>query len=330
MKKIHRLTALLLSFLLLSASPIFAEDSSADEEEPFSLKLTTDLAYYPASECITGPDHFAPITGPYSGLEARTTLTAAYEIATPLGEHWLLSGANIVVKGECELSPVSIRPKAAFEFSPLPFLIFSAGASAGLGWNIPGIGGFNLLNKTNMEYEKLSTFNHPYYDLWASATFQFDTGAIIAGDWTHVVILASYKAIYSGIGGLAKESVYEWQCSKNKAAGLSYEAQGVLGYQMPLVLSLAGLMFKTEGFYDGSVYGSYDENFDGAFAAINISPLMQFKLGDKDGLTCLFDFSSRRSFDQKFSKPAQSLLLTKTGREWFFNRLALSWTHTFM
>lgn len=329
MSKIEKRVAFFLSLLFLFWAGLFAE-KTPEKESPFSLKLTTDFAYYPESECITGKDHFAPVTGPYSGLEGRTSLAASYKIKTPLGEHWLLSGANILLNGEFELTPVSVRPKASFEFTPLPFLIFSAGASIGWGWSLPGIGGFNLLNKKSLEYEKLSTFNHPYYDFWGSATFQFDTGALIPGDWTHVVILASYKTIYAGVAGLADQSVYEWQCSKNRVAGLAYEAQGVLGYQMPIVLSLAGIMFNASGFYDGSVYGSYDKNFDGSFTSFSISPLMQFKFGERDGLTCLFDFSSRRSFDKKYEKPAESLLLTKTGREWFFNRIALSWTHRFM
>ena len=108
-----------------------------------------------------------------------------------------------------------------------------------------------------------------------------------------------------------------------------FALQGVLGYQMPLPLTLAGLMFKAGGYYDGSVYKDYDKNFDGAFVTINISPLLQFQFGSKDNLTCLIDFSSRRSFDKEFTKAGESLLLTTKGREWFFNRLALSWTHTF-
>ena len=146
-----------------------------------------------------------------------------------------------------QISPVSIRPKLSVDFTPVPFLIFSAGSSIGFGWNMLGIEGLCRLNTLNYDYEELSTFSHPYYDFWAGATFQFDTGAIIKGDWTHVVILASYTATYSGIAALDDYSVYEWQCSKGKARGLYYEFQGVLGYQMPIPLSLAGIMFKSTG-----------------------------------------------------------------------------------
>ena len=333
MKRTKTILPAVITVLILFTSSLFAQeaDNAVEEEKsPFSLELQTDAAYYPDSEKITGGDHFAPITGPYSGLEGCTTLNATYQLDTPLGEHWLVSGANVSFTGALEVTPISIRPKAKVAFTPVPFLIFAGGGSVGLGWNIGSIEGLCELNKTTYDYEYISTFNHPYYDLWASATFQFDTGAIISGDWSHVVILASYKVLYSEIGGLEDYSVYEWQCSKNKAKGLSYEFQGVLGYQMPIVLSLAGVMFKSEGFYDGKVYGEYDKNFDGDFAEISISPLMQFNLGDKDSLTCLFDFSSRRSFAETFEKPGESLTKQATGREWYFKRFALSWTHKFM
>ena len=89
-------------------------------------------------------------------------------------------------------------------------------------------------------------------------------------------------------------------------------------------------MFKASGYYDGSVYGEYDETFDGAFVTINLSPLLQFKCGDKDNLTWLFDFSNRRSFEKEIEKAGEAMKTKVTGREWYFNRFALSWTHTFM
>ena len=53
MKKNNRgLITLILSILM--AFPLIAEE----EKKPFSLQLTTDFAYYPASEIIPGGDHF--------------------------------------------------------------------------------------------------------------------------------------------------------------------------------------------------------------------------------------------------------------------------------
>ena len=312
-------------FMVAASGVLFAEDHS-----PFSLQLQTDFAYYPKSDCITGESHFAPITSPYKSLEFRTVLNASYKLQTPLGGHWLLKDANLIFTGGLELSPVSVRPMVSIGFTPLPFLVLKTGASLGWGWNYLGIEGLCHLNKDTMEYEHLSTFSHPYYDVWASATLQFDTGAVISGDWSHLVMLATFSSAYSGIAGLDDDGIFEWQCSKNKACGLSYELQTILAYQMPLALRLAGVMYKMNGYYNGDVYGEYDKSFNGTFPEISISPVLQFSLGKSDSLFCLFDFSSRRSFDKEFESEGQSLLLNNTGREWYFKRIALSWSHRFM
>ena len=315
--------------LALLASPVFAEEE-IEVNKPFSLNLTTDMAYYPASEIIPGEDHFSGIVGPYSGVEACTTLNAGYKINTPLGQHWLVKDAYVLLGAGLELTPVSIKQRVSVEFAPIPLLVLRAGGSLGIGFNYLGFEGVAEFNPLTREYETLSSINHPYYDLWVSGTFQFDTGALIPGDWTHVVMLASYTTVYSGLAGLTKSNVFEWQCSKYKACGLAYEFQGIIAYQMPIALKLAGVMTKFVGYYDGAVYGEFDRNFDGAFPEISISPVFQFVCGEKDNITLLIDFSSRRSFASKLNKETDMLYTQRSGREWFFKRLAISWTHQFM
>ena len=68
--------------------------------------------------------------------------------------------------------------------------------------------------------------------------------------------------------------------------------------------------------------------FDGAFASISLSPLFQFSFGDKDSLICLLDFSSRRSFEESNSA-YEDVRLHTVGREWYFRRVAFSYTHKF-
>ena len=61
-------------------------------------------------------------------------------------------------------------------------------------------------------YNNLSPFKHWFTKFYAQGTFQFDTGAIIAGDWTHVQILYTYQAYYSAISGVPDGTVWEWHC----------------------------------------------------------------------------------------------------------------------
>lgn len=327
----RQIAKIIAAFLAFSGVTLFADEGKkAKDTSPLKLKLTTDLAYYPESEVKPGRGTcFAPITGPYHSIECRTTFNADYKIDTPLGEHWLLSDANMILSGALELTPVSVRPKISVGFQPLPFFVVKGGSSVGFGWNYLNFGGLRKFNAEEREYENTATFSHPYYDFWGQAMLMFDTGALVPGDWNHVLMLASFTASYSAIAGIDKHEAYEWQCSKNKVSGAQYEAQALVAYQMPLILSMAGLMYTADGHFYGSDYGDLNKSYRGNFVTHSISPVLQFTLSEKDELFCLFNFSSRRRFRDKLEKEEDKLFMKTSGREWFFNRLALSWTHNF-
>ncbi len=250
-------------------------------------------------------------------------------IKTPLGGHWLLKDANVVLTGAFELTPLSVRPQLALGFQPFPFLVFKGGGSIGFGWNMLGFEGLCALDEKSRKYEALSTFSHPFYEVWAQGTLMFDTGALIPGDWNHLIMLASYKTFYSGIAGLGRHTPYEWQGDKNRVEGLQYEFCGILAYQMPLVLYRAGFMYTAYGHYDGGDYGDFDASYDGAFTQHSLAGLCQFKFAEKDELTCIAQFSTRRSFDKELDEAEDALFAQKVGTEWFFQRLIFSWSHKF-
>ena len=328
-KQIIKFTSILM-LTIFSAFSLYAEDGDTGDKakSPWALSLTTDAAYNFKSGYVPGPTHFAPITNIWRGIEACITLNGSYTLATPLGESWLVKDAHVAFGAAMELSPITFKPTLSIEFQPLPFFVLSAGGSFGIGWNMLGFEGLCAYDYYFDEYQKLSTFEHPYYEAWAKATIMFDTGAIFAGDWTHVVMMANFKTMYAGLMNIGRNTVYEWQAAKNQVQGLQYDAQVVLGYQMPLVLSLAGIRFQATGHFDGSDYGAINSTFDGAFASISLSPLFQFSFGDKDSLICLLDFSSRRSFAESNSA-YEDVRLHTVGREWYFRRVAFSYTHKF-
>lgn len=323
--------------LALAAASLFTFNLSAQEDNPLSFGLTTDFAYYPKSNYISGESHFAPITGAYSGLEGRITGSANYKIATPLGENWLLKDANIVASAKLEISPVSVKPAVTLSFTPLPFLVFTTGAEIGTGWNLAGLRGMAYLTKDKdgalcyQDYKPFATYFTKWY---AQGTFQFDTGALISGDWSHVQFMYTYQVYYSGLTSAKAGDVWMWQCSGNKANGWNNYQNIVLAYQMPIVLSRVGILTEIEGHYSSSDYDTGSSthpyyNYNGSFNKIDISPLMQFKFGEKDSLAVLLGFSSRRSFAEAHTEAINEPYLTYSGREWFFNRLALSWSHSF-
>ncbi len=303
----------------------------AEAQGGFSYSLSTDFAYYPKSAYIAGETHFAPITGAYSGLEGRVTGKVNYTIPTPLGSSWLLNDASLVLNASFEITPVSLKPGLSAKFTPLPFLVFEGGAQAGTGWNLFGLQGMALYDPLNNTYNDLNAFETWLLKWYAQGTFQFDTGALISGDWTHIQIMYTYQVYYEGLSNVQDGLVWMWQCTDNRANGLKNYQSLILAYQMPLVISRAGLLFEYDGYYKDSAFDAIyvNPNYKGSFKTINISPLAQFTLSKHDTLSLLFGFSSRRSFTTNHTESKVEPLLTYAGREWFFNRIALSWSHNF-
>ena len=317
--------SILIVLLILCTSFCFAQD--ADEESPWTFAITTDFAYYPKSDFVAGNTHFAPLTGAYSGLEGRVTGSAKYSIPTPLGEHWLLNSAKLDLTGKFELSPVSVKPAFEVAWTPLPFIVLTAGAQAGTGWNLAGLQGMAVLADDGKSYKDLKPFGTYYVKYFAQGTFQFDTGAIVKGDWTHFQIMYTYQVYNEMLTGIKNQTVWEWQCTGNKVNGLKNYQNLVLAYQMPLVLSRVGVLTEFESFYKKDAYANPDYN--STFNQVSISPLTQFTFDDHNVLSVVFGFSSRRSFTTDHKEKIEETPLTYAGYEWFFNRIALSWTYTF-
>ena len=185
------------------------------------------------------------------------------------------------------------------------------------GWN-PGV---------ESHYASITPFTAWYYHLWAQGTFQFDTGALIPGDWTHVVMMASYKAEYAGLSDRGSQDLWLWQTSGNQVNGWKYYSNAILAYQMPLMLKRAGVMAEVQGYYSSNAYEN--PSYDGDFMRIDISPLLQFQFGEKDSLAVLFNFARRRGYSSEYSEGWEETFLTTISSEWYFNRIALSWTHNF-
>lgn len=316
---------LLFLSLFLSSGILFSQE----KESKLSFSATTDFAYYTKSQYISGDNHFSPIISAYEKIECRTNIFANYRIPTPLGKSWLVNNAALTLQGAFELTPISIRPQFNIVFEPFPFLILKTGTSIGSAWSMLGLEPLSLLNESTKEYEILPFGKYSYYDFWAQGIFQFDTGALIPGDWTHVIMQAKYMLSYKSFIGIKDKEIYTWQSTPNKSNGLQYEACFILGYQMPLVLYRTGLMIELYGHFDANDYGKYAESYDGDFMETRWSPFMQFNFGKKDELYVTCAFATRRSYLENHTKPQEEVFLTKSGIEWYFQRIALSWTHYF-
>ncbi len=308
------------TFLTLAGS-VFAEDAKG-----FSYSLKVDGAYYVKSDYQKGETHFAKPTGPFNGILTRGTWSATYTLPTPLGENALLSGANIKFKGGIEVSPLTLRPLFNISFTPFPFFVLDVGTRIGTGWNALGFEGF--CEYKDGEYKNLTPFAHYYHDHWVGATFQFDFGEVFKGDWNHVVMMANYRMIYQGITGIDKGKFWAWQNVEGYVNGLGYEFISILGYKMPLFVDMVGVMADLYGQYSSKDYGEVASTY-GKFMNAEISAFAELAFNEKNTLMVATRFSSRRSFTTDHKKGEEEPHLIKSGREWYFDCIILSWTRKF-
>ena len=320
----------LLLILLLITVGVFAQS-----EAETKFYLVTDFAYYPKSSPVVmgSPEddvsRFAFIDGFYSGVEARVTAKMDYKIPTPFGTNGLVKGNNVTITPALELSPVTIMPQLAVAFTPIAFLKFTASAKIGTGWELIGIKGMGILDSAETGYVSLNPFENYFYEFRFTNLFQFDLGAIIPGDWTHVVTQATYEIMYTGLTGVENGTPWLWQASGEKANGWNYYSQIILGYQMPLVLQTVGLQFEISGYYNESSFDAKYVEWNPAFMRVNINPICILKFNDKHSLTIQSRFSSRRGFSSGAGDDATNFNLNYNGREWWFERVALSYSYSF-
>ena len=301
------------------------------EESPSAMSVSTDFTLWPDNEPVYGTSstHFAPITGFYKALELRSTFSYSYKIPVPFGDNPLVSGNNLNLIGNVEVTPVSLALEPNIEFTPIAFLVFSSGLKIGTGWNFIGINGLaNYVDATG-KYEPVTPFADWFFQLWMQGLFQFDLAAVLPGDWNHVVTQASYKATYTMNTGVNSGDAWCWQGSDNLVNGWEWYSSVILGYQMPLLVQTVGVLCEFNGYYSADIIKPEYRPFMIDFTTVQISPLAVFKFNDRHSLTLMFNFSTRRAFDRSAREYESDLDLTYTSTEWFFKRVALRYTYSF-
>ena len=140
---------------------------------------------------------------------------------------------------------------------------------------------------------------------------------------------ASYDILYTGLTGVENGTPWIWQASGEKANGLNYYSQIILGYQMPLVLQTVGLQFELSGYYDEASFDAEYSKWNSDFMRVNINPICILKFNENHALTIQTRFSSRRGFSSDKGSSATNFNLDYNGREWWFERIAFSYAYSF-
>ena len=315
----------------------FAQESAekSEEKSPLELSLALGTAWYPESKHSTkGGTHFSPLNGAFEAAELAVTGEASYTIPFMQIDNMLMEDNHITLTANLQLSPATLNPTFELTFSPLAVLELTAGFSSGTGWYFPlaDVQGAGEYNSKKIRYETISPFKQWYLNAYGCVTLMFDTGAVWEGDWHHIVMSASYTAGYQKFTGT--DEVWQWKANSYPMAnGWIYEQDYFLGYQMPLALSLVGIDLNLSGHYKSSDFDSSHiaESYSGDFIQIDITPVAQinFDKKGKNSLGLYACISSRRSFSEKWKDWDSEPLLTKNGREFFFESLGFQIKHIF-
>jgi len=188
--------------------------------------------------------------------EAKLSFNQSFTFPFMQGQSPLTRDNNISTVLTAEVSPVSLNGKAEVIWTPAAFFLLSGGGLAGSGWNMPFGNGIGI-NKPEDENAVPppprkaiidgTAFDGLLWRAWGAGTVQFDLGAVIPGDWTHVLFQSRQELRYAAYSRAAPGDawVYEADFGENQNGWLYY-ASYVLGYQMPLSPVLNTIAFMAE------------------------------------------------------------------------------------
>ncbi|MDR1073942.1 MAG: hypothetical protein LBL45_09765 [Treponema sp.] len=223
------------------ALPVWAEDSPVEAHTDLSLTIS-------------------------SLPEAQAAVAQTFMFPFLQGEGPLVSENNINLKVGANVSPISCNILADVVWTPIAFFTVSLGAKLGSGWNYPlfgapmkGMGVYrNDSNKDPSEGVDGTGLDDAVWNAHAGATFQFDLATLFPGDWRHLVMQVYNEISFQNYtGAQGHESWYYENDDGVNQNAFSYYFSALLGYQMPLFINLAGVMFELkEPFYNPYTGGS--------------------------------------------------------------------------
>lgn len=216
-------------------------------------------------------------------LEGRLGVTETIKVPVLNFDNPFMRGNNIAFKLGAEFTPVTLEGKFDVVWTPLAFLEVYGGASIGSGWHLANWHGLSLNRNDAGKTHKIPiNFQKAFYSANFGAAFQFDLGAIIPTDWTHVIFKTDQYFLYRAVAGLdPQESWVILDDDGENRNGFTYCASYILGYQLPLPMNMIAFRLETKKSFfsvpagmDKSTWG--EDRFN-----ILFGPIVSFKPMDK-------------------------------------------------
>jgi hypothetical protein len=235
-----------------------------------------------------------------SSTQLSLTVATTKEVQSKIA-HDLDVGANLKLKLSASISPVSVNASAGASWLPFPFLELAINSTIGSGWNIPIADGLRINQRVVPSINELDNnelvgdaFAGLIWSMGGGGAFQFDYAALVPGDWNHILFRTyhelEYRAFTAAEAGVSW--LYQGDQGENRN-GWSYYGNAFIGYQMPLILNLVGLLVEGDRYlYDtpgGAVWG--DDLIRWTIGAVT-----NFTLTKDLGLTIIGQANTARNF----------------------------------
>ncbi|NOY09587.1 MAG: hypothetical protein GXP33_12190 [Spirochaetes bacterium] len=352
--KRHVLRFFPVMFFLVSLSFVMGEGSSRSPESAGTLSLSFQGAYtFGNSEGWGINGGFAPLSykvvdssqlshktddpgrslgTTWGGAQAKAVVSYLLKYPFLTGNGALFKDNSIAYKFSGELSPVSVNALVSVTVTPAALLKLSAGAEAGTGW----YAGFNGLGRNlagiNNDAPRHEPFSGVVCRLWLSAAFQFDVGAVVPGEWMHIVMAAVPKVEYRTFTGADNNTPWQWEADEGENFnGFKFKSTYFLGYQLPLAVDTVGILVDTEQYMGKTAALSTMESggWGSDFVKVYFGPLANIRLGEKSNLTVLFQLKNGRDYTDETIGNRFFEYRSYSGWYIALYRLALSYTVKF-
>ncbi|MDZ7794799.1 MAG: hypothetical protein U5P10_14255 [Spirochaetia bacterium] len=319
--------------------------------------ITGDLAYYPPNLGGYGIEKFAPID--YStvtheelenlsnsdikdegrdlggqAVEMRATFGQELEFPLLRGNSILTAGNNVKIRLKEEISPVTANLVVESVFTPVAFLLIDSALSIGTGWAVGDISGLSY-NTPEKTFEP-APFKGAVTTAEVGATFQFDFGLLVPGDWTHIVTVYRAGLQYEAFTAANADEPWMWQADNGENFnGWNWKQTGVLGYQMPALrhIDTTGLLIETEQRITKRDESTMDAGGWGSdFMKVYVSPFVVVQINPSHALTLQLQFARGRDYTEETIGNAHfsyRKVDTDSPVYWYFRRAALSYRYEY-
>ena len=220
------------------------------------------------------------------------------------GDGPLTRGNNVSVAPGVELTPVSFAFTLNAAWTPIAFLEVVAGGRIGSGWTADILGGrvhgigLNLPTEDGGWRHDGGTLDGAQWELRGGAALQASLSAFVPGKWGDVVARSFHGLRLEGYsrGAGGRPWFFENDDGQNRN-GLAYVGNLFVGYQMPIPLSMVGLLAEANALFSGPRSpGRSRADFGDDAARWTFSALLNFSVTERFDVALISQFRARANF----------------------------------